>query len=352
MDRSRRPAHRFPVTAATQDRLLAVLLVALAATGLVSLRMGASNEAWLFAFHGLLAAALAVTALAKIGRSLPKAVAARRWRRVVLGSALSIATVASVIAGFAWVASGRLLTIGAWTVLTLHAWIGIVLIPIAVLHLAPRRWRLLVPRPGPASPRSRGPMITRRRLLAAGVLGAASLTLFGIAEAADRLTGGVRRFTGSRWLPAGGVPPSTTFLGEGAPDLDPVAWRLRVHGQGADTRLSLAELTSLGVVDRTAVLDCTSGWALETTWRGIPHATVLAAAGAKPPAAGGRVIVRASTGWSAALDPQDLEHALLAFGVAGGPLPVANGAPCRLILPDHRGLDWVKWVVEVEVESA
>ena len=147
MDRSRRPAHRFRVTPATQDRLLAVLLVALAATGLVSLRMGASNEAWLFAFHGLLAAALAVTSVAKIGRSLPKAVAARRWRRVVLGSILSFATVASVVAGFAWVASGRLLTIGAWTVLTLHAWIGIVLIPIAVIHLAPRRWRLLGPRP-------------------------------------------------------------------------------------------------------------------------------------------------------------------------------------------------------------
>ena len=352
MDRSRRPAHRSRVTPATQDRLLAVLLVALAATGLVSLRMGASNGAWLFAFHGLLAAALAVTSVAKIGRSLPKAVAARRWRRVVLGSILSFATVASVVAGFAWVASGRLLTIGAWTVLTLHAWIGIVLIPIAVIHLAPRRWRLLVPRPRPASPRSGGPIITRRRMLAAGVLGAASVTLFGVAEAADRLTGGVRRFTGSRWLPAGGVPPSTTFLGEGAPELDPVAWRLHVHGQGTDSRFSLAELTSLGAVDRAAVLDCTSGWALETTWRGIPLTKVLAAAGAQTPAADGRVIVRASTGWSTTLDPEDLDAALLAFGVGGGPLPVANGAPCRLVLPDHRGLDWVKWVVEVEVQTA
>jgi len=189
-------------------------------------------------------------------------------------------------------------------------------------------------------------------MLAAGVLGAASVTLFGVAEAADRLTGGVRRFTGSRWLPAGGVPPSTTFLGEGAPELDPVAWRLHVHGQGTDSRFSLAELTSLGAVDRAAVLDCTSGWALETTWRGIPLTKVLAAAGAQTPAADGRVIVRASTGWSTTLDPEDLDAALLAFGVGGGPLPVANGAPCRLVLPDHRGLDWVKWVVEVEVQTA
>jgi DMSO/TMAO reductase YedYZ molybdopterin-dependent catalytic subunit len=64
------------------------------------------------------------------------------------------------------------------------------------------------------------------------------------------------------------------------------------------------------------------------------------------------VIVRASTGWSTTLDPEDLDAALLAFGVGGGPLPVANGAPCRLVLPDHRGLDWVKWVVEVEVQTA
>ena len=30
-------------------------------------------------------------------------------------------------------------------------------------------------------------------------------------------------------------------------------------------------------------------------------------------------------------------------------LPHANGAPCRLVAPDRRGLEWVKWVTEVEV---
>jgi DMSO/TMAO reductase YedYZ molybdopterin-dependent catalytic subunit len=41
--------------------------------------------------------------------------------------------------------------------------------------------------------------------------------------------------------------------------------------------------------------------------------------------------------------------ALLATEVAGQPLPVGNGAPCRLVAPDRRGLEWVKWVTEVEV---
>jgi DMSO/TMAO reductase YedYZ molybdopterin-dependent catalytic subunit len=32
-------------------------------------------------------------------------------------------------------------------------------------------------------------------------------------------------------------------------------------------------------------------------------------------------------------------------------LPAANGAPCRLVVPGRRGLDWVKWVSEIQVMS-
>jgi len=334
------------MTNATLDRLLAVLVAALAVTGLVSLRMGAAADAWLFAVHGLLAAALAVMVGGKVVRSLPKAVRARRWRRVFLGSILSLATSAALVAGFAWVAAGRLLTIGSWTVLTLHAWIGLFLIPVTLVHLLPRRWRLLVPRGRSAPARGRGPIMSRRGLLVASSIGVASIVLFGAGEVADRLAGGTRRFTGSRWLPPGGVPPTTTFLGEGAPAIDPLSWRLRVHGSTGESRLSLAELTALGTIERSAVLDCTSGWALETTWRGVPLTTVLAATDGPSDR---HVVVRSATGWATSLGPEELERALLAVEVAGVPLPVANGAPCRLVVADHRGLDWVKWVVEVEV---
>jgi DMSO/TMAO reductase YedYZ molybdopterin-dependent catalytic subunit len=30
-------------------------------------------------------------------------------------------------------------------------------------------------------------------------------------------------------------------------------------------------------------------------------------------------------------------------------LPAGNGAPLRLVAPDRRGLDWVKWVDRIEV---
>jgi DMSO/TMAO reductase YedYZ molybdopterin-dependent catalytic subunit len=163
---------------------------------------------------------------------------------------------------------------------------------------------------------------------------------------ADQLTGGVRRFTGSRWLPSG-VPPPTTFFGEAGPPIDPAAWRLRIHGNGdREAGLSLPELRGLGEVDQVVVLDCTSGWAMAAHWRGVPLRAVLDAAGGT--SQGRSVQVRSATGWATALTPADIERALLATGVAGAPLPAANGAPVRLVVPDRRGLDWVKWVAEIE----
>lgn len=38
---------------------------------------------------------------------------------------------------------------------------------------------------------------------------------------------------------------------------------------------------------------------------------------------------------------------MLAWEVAGAPLPLLNGAPCRLVVPDRRGQDWVKWVTDI-----
>ena len=111
--------------------------------------------------------------------------------------------------------------------------------------------------------------------------------------------------------------------------------------------LDFRALADLGLTDRDAVLDCTSGWALRTTWRGTPLRAVLDAAGADARAA--HVRLRSVTGWSVSLERSELDDAILATHVAGAPLPAANGAPCRLVAPDRRGLDWIKWVDSIEV---
>jgi len=335
------------VTNASLDRLLATLVLAMAATGLLTLWAGSPDAGWLFTVHDLLAGALAVAIGIKLRRSLPKAIGGRRWGRLALALAVSFMAVVALTGGILWVGSGELLTVGSSTVLTLHAWAGLVLVPLVILHLLPRRWRLLRPSVGGVR-KLPDRLLSRRSLLAGGALGLASIALWGGASFVDRLRGGARRFTGSRWLSAGVVPPATTFFGEPTPSVDLAVWRVLIRGRVAGARsFSLAELRALGETDHVAVLDCTSGWAIETPWRGVPLSAVLSAAGVADDAA--LVEVHSVTGWGASLSMEEAHKCVLATGVAGGDLPLANGAPCRLVVPDRRGLEWVKWVADVVV---
>ena len=329
------------MSGAALDRLLAILLVSQLTTGLLTLRSGQPATAPLFVLHGLLGGGLLVASVEKVRRSVGPAIRAGRWRALVLGGLLALLVAAALAGGFAWVASGRIWSIGPWTILTLHVWAALAVVPILVFHLLPRRWRLLRPR-GLARPMS------RRTFLAIAGVAALGAATWGSANLLDRLRGGGRRFTGSRWLPDGGIPPPTTFYGEGTPALDPGTWRLRVQGRVTrPLELDLAALTALENTERTAVLDCTSGWVLRTRWRGVPLAAVLGAAGAEPDAT--FVKVRSVTGWMVPLERDEIATALLATHVADTVLPAPNGAPVRLVAPGRRGLDWVKWVTEIEV---
>lgn len=330
------------MSSAALDRLLAGLIAAQVVSGLLSLRAGVPATAPLFWLHGLVGGALLIAAAEKLRRSVGPALRRRRWRRLALGALLTLLVAAALAGGFTWVASGRILSIGPWTILTLHVWAGLAVIPIVALHLLPRRWRLLRPRVTTA------PRVSRRTLLGMGGVAVLGAVAWGAANLLDRVQGGVRRFTGSRWLPDGGIPPPTTFYGEPTPPVDAVAWRLHVDGRVATPlTLDLAQLAGLGEVEREAVLDCTSGWVMRTGWGGTPLRAVLRAAGADSDAT--RVSVRSITGWMVRLSPHELDDALLATHVAGVPLPSANGAPLRLVVPQRRGLDWIKWVDRIDV---
>jgi hypothetical protein len=342
---------RQAMSSAALDRLLALLIVALAATGLASLLAGSPSTTWLFVSHDVLAGALAGAVTVKLVRSLPRAVRGRRWPRLAMAIALSAAALASLLAGFAWVAGGRLVWVDLgvvdWTLLTLHAWLGLALAPLVLVHLSRARWRLL--RPGRAAPRRTLQRVrSRRAVLAGGGLLVASVGFAVVAAGLDRVTGGVRRFTGSRWLPAGSPPIPTTFLGEPAPTVDLESWRLRLVGAvRTPMTLDLDAVRAAGTSELDAVLDCTAGWAVRATWRGASLASLLDAAGVLPGAS--RVLVRSVTGWSASLDLQDARRCLLAWATDAGPIAHLNGAPLRLVAPDHRGLEWVKWIDRIEV---
>lgn len=330
---------------ATLDRVLAVLVIAMAGTGLMALRAGAPGSAWVFTLHGLLGGALLAAVVWKLRRSGPRAFVAGRWRALALALLVALLVIGALTGGFLWIAAGRSLKVGTWTVLTLHAWLGVVLLPLVVLHLLPRRWRLLRPAELVTSPRR----LSRRSFLAVGGLIVAGLGAFVSTRVVEVARRGDHRFTGSRWLPSGGVPPATTFYGELPPAIDTDAWTLTVVGDDGERQsLGLAQIEALGRVELSAVLDCTSGWALQTTWAGVPLPSILDAV-AKPLPPRGTVRVSSATGWSTVLAVEEAHDALLATGVAGLPLPIENGAPCRLVVPGRRGLDWVKWVTEVRL---
>ncbi len=341
---------------AVLDRLLALLIVAIFATGVLTWRAGSADTWWLYALHGLLAGVLLAASAVKLRRSLPRALAHRRWRRLLIAVPLAVATLAALVIGFVWVAGGTYVEIGPWTLLGWHGIVAWAILGLGLLHLLTRgRWRLLRPRLSTlrrrlSTPRVAGRRLSRRSVVAGGALAVGGGLVWGVAEILDRLSEAPRRFTGSRWLPAGGIPPPTTFFGEGTPAIDHAAWRLTVDGAvDRPLRLSLDELLALGATDKTAVLDCTGGWVMETAWRGVPMTRVLDAAVVR---AGAQTVeVRSVTGWGALMSVEEARGTMLATGVAGGELPAGNGAPCRLVVPNRRGLDWVKWVAEVRVHA-
>jgi hypothetical protein len=347
---------------AALDRLLAALIVAILATGVLTWRAGSADTWWLYALHGLLAGVLLAASALKLKRSLPRALANRRWRQLLIALPLAMATLLSLAMGFAWVAGGRYVDFGPWTLLGWHGIVAWAVLGLVLLHLLMRgRWRLLRPRRWLRRPRaagSQGPAaapkpparaaVSRRSIVVGGLLGAAGIAAWGSTDLLDRLSPTPRRFTGSRWLPAGGIPPPTTFFGEPTPAIDHATWRLRVSGAVQRTlELSMDELLAVGAVDVTAVLDCTGGWVMETAWHGVPMTRVLDLAGVGADAR--TVDVRSMTGWGARMSVEEARGTLLATGVAGVALPSGNGAPCRLVVPNRRGLDWVKWVTHINV---
>jgi DMSO/TMAO reductase YedYZ molybdopterin-dependent catalytic subunit len=181
------------------------------------------------------------------------------------------------------------------------------------------------------------------------LVGAVAFRLQGTVRALGDLAAD-RRFTGSR--PAGELYDGTDFPVTSwvADDPDPVAvddWRLRVTGLVETPRaFDYGTLVAAGDAE-TALLDCTSGWYTERPWRGVRLGSLLDASGVGDGAAW--VVVRSVTGYRWSFPIGEARGMLLATHVDGDPLTHGHGAPLRLVAPDRRGFQWVKWVTEIRV---
>ncbi|RLM63059.1 molybdopterin-dependent oxidoreductase [Halorubrum sp. Atlit-26R] len=342
-DRLRTALDRLEPPPRAVDWSLFAFVVAEAGTGLVSFTVGVP-EGWpLFWLHralGLGIIALLGWKLARVRRRLTDP---DLWQRSTALSVLTlVAALGALATGIAWV-FGLDVRISYWTLLSAHVGFGLALVPLVAAH-ASTRFRL----PRRVDFERRRTAVRYFALLAAG--GATYRLQQGVNDALDT-AGADRRFTGSQPREGDGNAafPITSWVADDPDPIDRDDYRLAVEGLVSDPVELAADELAAGH-ETEALLDCTSGWYTVQEWGGIRVGDLLDAAGELDDDA---AYVRFSsvTGYRWSLPLEEAEDALLATHVGGERLSHGHGAPARLVAPDRRGFQWVKWVTRVEVRA-
>lgn len=140
-------------------------------------------------------------------------------------------------------------------------------------------------------------------------------------------------------------------------------WRLAVTG-AVERPLSLSLPDLRAMPSRTQITrhDCVEGWSCIAEWTGVPLSRVLALARPRPEArfAVFRSMDTMERGLSGtvryweSLDLREAGHpqTILAYGMNGAALPVANGAPLRLRVERQLGYKMAKYLRAIEVVPA
>ena len=154
----------------------------------------------------------------------------------------------------------------------------------------------------------------------------------------------------------GGIPINTSAQAAGVERSARASdWRLEVVVGGAVTSLSYDDLRAMPQHTVELPIACVEGWSAHGTWSGVRVADVLGAASA---ALVDRDVVVTSLQQAGAFRSTTLpasfaadERTLLALDLAGDPLSLDHGFPCRLIAPNRPGVLQTKWVSRLEVPS-
>ncbi len=317
--------------------LLEVLVVAAAATGLLSWVVPLDSARAVTVVHAVIGLLIVVMAPLKIRGSVRAGFRRRRSTRWV-SAGFGLMVVATVMLGLAH-ATGLWFGVGYWSALWTHTLAGAVVIPLLIWHITTR----------PVQPSTTD--LTRRAVLSTGAATIISAAVVGAQELsvdALGLAGAERVGTGSH--DAGSFDPDSMpvvqWLNDSVPaDTDAEGWSLAVTG----TAVTIAELWAMaGTV--TARLDCTGGWFAVQNWDGVPLSAMLSTL--LPAGVTGRSItVTSATGYRRRFPLSAADRLHLAVGYDGRQLRSGHGGPVRLVVPDRRGPQWVKWVVRVEVSS-
>lgn len=317
------------------------LVVLQIGTGVAGLFAGGPSLRFVFWMHIVGAYAIFVLMFAK---ALIVTDAIRRRPRVTQTPGGLVALVAMLLfvlaSGFIWSAGGSW-SIGGVSLINLHAYVAIGLAGLLAWHVADRRWIARVP----------GAVGRAAFLRTAGVLvvGVGLWRVERLLQPVFGLPGAERRWTGSYETGSfTGEFPQTSWLDDDPDPVDVATWALTIDGAVTTSlRLTRAELDAMRRSDREAILDCTGGWYTRQRWTGVALGDLLDRCGLADGADTVKVI--GVTGYARRFSIDRARGLMLATRIGGEELTHGHGRPARLVVPDRRGYEWVKWVVRIEV---
>ncbi len=256
---------------------------------------------------------------------------------------MAMLLVLNLLSGLLWTFFGPLYLAG-FSAVTLHIFLAVALIILAVWHLLSFRWILDIPAAR-----------DRRAFLRSGVLAMAGLATWqgtNLIRKGLAFPGRLRRFTGSYETGSfSGNFPRVSWLNDDPQPVYVAEWRLEINGAVArPLSLSYPDLLALPPVNQDVIIDCTGGWYSAQGWSGIPFSAILEMV--RPETRARSVTFESVTGYSRRFGLEESMGFLLATHVAGAPLSHGHGFPARLVIPGKRGVYWVKWLVSIRLNAS
>lgn len=322
---------------------LLVFLVVLLVTGYFGFTNGRVAGEWLLWLHGIAAYGLMVLLFWKASIVLDAYRRKKTWTRArVVFAIMAGLLLLTLVLGLLWTFVGPIYVAG-FSLVSLHIYVAVLVLMLVVWHFWRMRFVLRLPE------------TTGRRLF----VGTAVSTLTGLflwrtfewSKNEWQLPGAIRRFTGSYERGSfTGLFPSVSWIADRPKPVDVATWQLRIGGVvERPFTFSYEKLIALATDEMVAVLDCTGGWYTTQQWHGLRLEKLLEMVGILDNAES--VTIQSITGYRRRFSIAEASGFLLAVGVAERPLSHGHGFPLRLVAPDKRGVEWVKWVTEVRVNA-
>lgn len=325
------------------NTILLVVLLLQVGTGYLGLLNNQEQFGWVLWWHGLGAYAIVLLLFWK-GNIIFDALRRKKvwtWQRVIFLFTVFLLLLTLVL-GLVWTLNGPHYFLNI-SYVSWHIYVAVPLIFLMVWHSWKMRFIFRLPE------------ATDRRVFLRGLLlnvtGLALWQASNLTKSFLKLPGASRRFSGSYEKGSlGGSFPVVSWIFDFPPPVDVTNWKLSIGG-AVNTPLSFTydQLREKAAETKLATLDCTGGWYSIQEWQGISLGQMLMEAGLREEAQS--VTVRAVSGYQRRFTLEEAKGYLLALDVANAPLSHGHGFPVRLVAWDKRGVEWVKWITHIQVNT-